>query len=242
LTSLASLAACSSLTPIDDPVYLRINDLEARLIRIERVLDNESLIQLATDISSLRTELQALRGEIETLGFEVESQGTRQRDLYVDLDERISGIEEAQERLSSMPVAGASGAGAAPAAAVSDQQAYDAAFALIQQRNFESAQTAFERFLASYPASTLRSNAQYWLAETHYAQLEFPVALAEFQRVLEAYPDSTKVPDALLKIGYCNFELRDFSAARQALERVAREYPGTQFATDAQARLRQIPN
>lgn len=237
LTCLASLAACSSLTPIDDPVYLRINDLEARLIRIERVLDNESLIQIATDISALRTEVQTLRGEIETIGFEVEGQGTRQRDLYVDLDDRLAQVENAQQRLSTMPVTGASGGGAA----VSDQAAYDAAFALVTQQSFEAAQTAFERFLASYPVSGLRSNAQYWLAETHYAQLAFPAALAEFQRVLDIYPESTKVPDALLKIGYCNIELRNFVAARQSLERVIREYPDTQIATAAQARLRQIP-
>jgi tol-pal system protein YbgF len=236
LTSLACLGACTSLTPINDPVYLRINDLEARLIRIERVLENESLISLAADIASLRTEVQSLLGQVETLGFEVESQGTRQRDLYVDLDQRLVDIEAAQARLATMPVSAAAGAGS-----VSDQQAYDAAFALVQQSNFQGAQAAFQRFLASYPASGLRSNAQYWLAETHYGQLSFQTALAEFQRVVDTYPDSSKMPDALLKIGFCNFELRNFTAARQNLLRVIREFPGTENATAAERRLGQIP-
>lgn len=239
LTSLAGLAACSSLTPIDDPVYLRINDIEARLIRIERVLENESLIQLAADISSLRTEVQAMRGEIETIGFEVERQGTQQGELYDDLDRRLSQIEDAQSRIGASAVGQVSGAGTG--GGFNDQQAYDAALRLIEQQNFKAAQTSFENFLASYPASGLRSNAQYWLAESHYGQLSFQTALAEFQRVIEGYPESAKVPDAMLKVGYSQFQLRNYSAARQTLVRVIREFPGTPVAASAEQKLREIP-
>jgi tol-pal system protein YbgF len=236
LTSLASLGACTSLTPTSDPVYLRINDLEARLIRIERVLENESLIALATDISSLRTEVQSLLGEVETLGFEVESQGTRQRDLYVDLDQRLADIEAAQSRQGSMPIGAAAGG-----AAVNDQQAYDAAFALVQQQSFPEAQAAFQSFLANYPASGSRANAHYWLGQTHYVQLAYAPALAEFQRVVNDFPESNKLTDSLLKIGICSVNLGNPAAARQAFLRVIREFPGTQAATDAEQRLSQIP-
>jgi len=240
LVGLSGLAACSSLTPVDDPIYLRINDIEARLIRIERVLENESLISLAGDITELRNQVQSLLGEVETLGHNADNQNDRNRDLYVDLDQRLAQIEAAQSRLQSAPSAGAGG-GAGGAVAVGDQQAYDAAFALIQQQNFAGAQGAFENFLATYPSSSLRGNAQYWLAESHYAQLQFTTALSEFQRVIDDYPQSSKLPDALLKIGYCNFELRNMSAARQALQQVVRQFPDTTAANLATERLRQIP-
>ena len=236
LLPVAALLGCSSLTPIDDPVYLRITDMEARLLRIERVLENESLVALAGDINALRSEVQALLGQVETLQFELEGQGERSRNLYVDLDSRLQALEAAQERMASMPAAPSG----VPVAAVSDQAAYDQAYGRIQQRDWEAAQTAFANFLVTYPASSLRSNAQYWMAETHFAQLSFNSALGEFQRVIDEYPQSAKVPDALLKIGYCNYELRNFDAARQVLSQVVRQFPDTAAARLAQQRLSQI--
>ena len=236
LSSAVGLSACSSLTPVNDPVYLRITDLEARLIRIERVLENDSLIALAGDIASLRNEVQVLLGEVETLGFQLENQADGNRSLYLDLDERLNDLADAQERLQSMP----SAAAGAPFGGATDQQAYDAAFALIERRDYAASQAAFEGFLASYRSSPLRGNAQYWLAETHYAQLAFTTALPEFQRVIDDYSQSAKFPDALLKIGFSNYELRNFDAARQALLQVLRQFPGTRTATLAEDRLTRI--
>jgi tol-pal system protein YbgF len=231
-----SLAGCSSLTPTNDPVYLRITDMEARLIRIERVLENESLISLAQDIASLRTEVQTLLGDTETLRYELDNQSDRQRDLYVDLDQRLSAIEAAQSRQASMP----SGPAVGGDATLTDAQAYDAAFARIQQQDWVGAQAAFEGFLVAYPVSQRRSNAQYWLGETLYAQLDFRAALAEFQKVLDQYPQSSKMPDALLKIGFSNYELGNSDRAREALLRVVREYPDTSAAGEAEKRLQRI--
>ena len=236
LIAAVGLSACSSLTPVNDPVYLRITDLEARLIRIERVLENESLIALAGDISALRTEVQSLLGEVETLEFQLENQAEGNRSLYLDLNERLNELTDAQVRMQSMP----SAAGGQPFGGATDQQSYDAAFALIEQRNYAASQAAFEQLLATYPSSALRGNAQYWLAETHYAQLEFSTALPEFQRVIDDYPQSAKLPDALLKIGFCNHELRNFDAARQALLQVMRQFPGTSAANLAEARMDRI--
>jgi tol-pal system protein YbgF len=232
------LAACSSLTPVDDPVYLRIQDMEARLIRMERVLENDSVLSLAGDITSLRSEVQQLLGEVETLSFEMNNQAEGNRSLYADLDRRLQILESGQQQLRSGPFPSA---GNVPAAGgLGDQQAYDAAFALVEAQNYSGAQTAFESFLASYPQSPLRANAQYWLAETHYAQLSFRTALAEFERVVNDYPLSNKLPDALLKIGYSNHELGNPDAARQALLRVLREYPDTEIAARAEERLTRI--
>jgi tol-pal system protein YbgF len=247
IASILAVTGCSTLTPVDDPMYLRMTDIEARLIRIERLFDNESLITLATQLDQLRADTQSLRGEVETLRFETQNSAERQRNLYVDVDERLRSMEQAQTRLSVPPpaVGGADNAGFGQSGAVtpsfgSDQEAYDAAFALIQARRYEDAANAFNSFLITRAGSPLSDNAQYWLAETHYVRRQFDTALPEFQKVVNDYPQSAKLPDALLKVGYCNFELQRWDAARAALQQVARLYPDTTAARLAQQRLDRI--
>jgi tol-pal system protein YbgF len=245
-------SGCSSLSPAEDPVALRMQDLEARLIRIERVVENQSLVQLSSEIERLRSETSALRGELETLRFESENSDSRQRELYVDVDRRLQSLETAPRSFGTPPpafgatpgggggaVAGGAAAGAAAAVRPSgtDQQNYQAAFDMISARRYEEAGAAFETFLTHFPTSPLADNAQYWLAETHYVRGQFNDALPEFRKVIEQYPQSAKLPDALLKVGYCQIELGDRNAARTSLQEVMRQFPDTTAARLASQRL-----
>lgn len=237
---------CSTLTPATDPVALRVTDMEARLIRIERVVENQSLVQLSADLDRLKAEAAALRGELETLRFETENSDSRQRELYVDVDRRLQSLET-QPRAFEPPPAqpqpqfGAPSEAPPPAVAArpvgSDQQNYDAAFALLQTRKYPEAQAAFEAFLSQFPTSPRADNAQYWLAETHYVRGQYNEALPVFRKVIEQYPQSAKVPDALLKIGFSQIELGDRAAARTSLQEVMRQYPDTTAARLASQRL-----
>jgi tol-pal system protein YbgF len=253
VTAAIVVSGCSTLSPTEDPVALRLTDMEARLIRIERVVENQSLVELSSEIERLRSETTALRGELETLRFETENSDSRQRELYVDVDRRLQSIEStprAFEPASSSPGFGApaaAAAGAAAGAAVaarptgSDEQNYQAAFDLISARKYEEAGAAFQTFLTQFATSPLADNAQYWLAETHYVRGQFAEALPEFRKVLEQYPQSAKLPDALLKVGYCQIELGDRNAARTSLQEVMRQFPDTTAARLASQRLTNLP-
>jgi tol-pal system protein YbgF len=236
---------CSTLTPADDPVALRVTDMEARLIRIERIVENQSLVQLSTDLDRLKAEAAALRGELETLRFETENSDSRQRELYVDVDRRLQSLETQPRAFEAPPAQqpsfGAPSEAPPPAVAArpvgSDQQNYDAAFALLQTRKYPEAQAAFEAFLSQFPTSPRADNAQYWLAETHYVRGQYNEALPVFRKVIEQYPQSAKVPDALLKVGFSQIELGDRTAARTSLQEVMRQYPDTTAARLASQRL-----
>ena len=254
-------SGCSTLSPTEDPTALRVQDLEARVIRMERVLENQSLVELSSEVERLRAESTALRGEIETLRYETEQSGSRQRELYVDVDRRLQSLESGGARAFEpppstpafgAPAAGAAAAGAAVGSAVgstaapprpqgSDQQNYQAAFDLISARKYAEAGAAFETFLQQFPTSPLADNAQYWLAETHYVRGQFAEALPAFRKVLEQYPQSAKLPDALLKVGYTQIELGDRNAARASLQEVMRQFPDTTSARLASQRLSALP-
>ena len=243
-----ALSACTTTPPAQNPVLLRVTDMEARLIRIERVVENQSLIELATQLDQLQSQMQALRGDIETLRFESENAGNRQRQLYLDVDQRMQLLEQNQARLLAPPPVAVIDptepevieAPARPVLSGSDQDNYQAAFDLLKNGQYMDSAEAFRQFLVVFPSSPLADNAQYWLAETYYVQRQFTTALPAFELVVNSYPNSIKLPDALLKIGFCNYELSQWEPARAALERVVREFPDTTAARLATQRLERM--
>jgi tol-pal system protein YbgF len=225
------LAGCMGPVKPDDPVYAKLGELEQRLDHIERVVNNQSLLELAQRLDDVRAEVDALRGELETLQHDADQGRERDKALTTDLDERLRALEAAG--------AGAA-AGKAATAAGGDQVAYDAAFELLKQARYEQAREAFAAFLKKFPDSTLRDNAQFWLGETWYVSKGFKAALAEFQKVIKDYPDSNKLPDAWLRVGYCNAELGQDEAARKAFATVTEQFPESEAAKRALARLKQM--
>jgi len=259
--AVAAVVGSSSLSARDDPVELKLTDLEARMIRIEKIVNNQSLIELANQLDQLRSETAALRGDIEQLRHDTDSSASRQKELYVDVDKRLQSLEQAERGAALAPpplstpslppassappprsAAAAAGgaAAAAPKPGVSDKQAYQTAFDLLQARKYDEAAKAFTQFLSGYASSPLADNAQYWLAQSHYVQRQFNVALPEFQKVIEKYPQSSKLPDALLKVGYCQSELGNMSAARTALQQVMKQFPDTTAARLATQQLEKL--
>lgn len=226
---------CQLVPPEEDPTHLKQVELDNRLTRVERVVDNQGLMNLMSQIDSLQKENRALRNDVETLRNTVEQGGERQRQLYLDLDQRLQALEK---RGAAAPAAAASGAAAtATTPAGDDRASYQAAFDLLKQGRYEQGTQAFRQFLASYPQSSLADNGQYWLAESLYVAQKYKEALPEFEAVLSKYPQSRKTPDALLKVGYCNYELKRYDAARKALTSVVQGFGDTTAAKLASQRL-----
>lgn len=245
-TALASVVMVSVLVsgcmatipPEEDPVFIKLTQIEQRLERVERVVQNDSLVQLVSRVDALSADIDELRGSSETSGYELQQMSERQRALYADLDERIQAIEtRAQENVMQ---GGSLPPGELPLPNGSDQENYSAAFELLKEGRYEQSARAFEQFLVAYPSSDLADNAQYWLAESYYVSQRFEEALPVFAGVIEDYPQSRKVPDALLKVGYCHHELERWDEAEGALTRVVEDYPETTAARLASKRLEQV--
>ena len=236
------LSGCLAMTPpSEDPVLLKLAELERRLESIERVVQNQSLVSLAQDVSALERRVDELQGTTEEIAYAATETTDRQRELYADLDSRI---QELSERLESASVSVLDGGplapGQLPLPGGTDRDNYQAAFELLKQQRYEPAALAFQQFLVTYPDSDLAANAQYWLAESYYVTQRFEEALAAFGAVVNTYPGSGKVPDAILKIGYCNYELERWDEAKRSLRRVQSEYPETTAARLALQRLERM--
>jgi tol-pal system protein YbgF len=242
-----SLGACSTTPPEEDPVQIKLRDLDARLARIERVMQNQSLLEVSNQLEALRSDVRGMHNDVDQLTNSIESGRKQQRDLYADLDRRMKALES-RGAVSATPSAAVAGAALAPVAGNSppvvadagggdDKSAYQSAFAFLKEGQYEKAVPAFQKFLATYPDSPLAENAQYWLGEANYVNKSYAEADAAFQRVVDKYPQSRKVPDALLKIGYCRYELKQWESAKLVLSQVIAQFPDNPDAKLAQQRI-----
>ncbi len=220
---------------------VRLNELERRLVALERVLASGSLIDLTVQMDELQRQTSELRGRTESLEYNSDGTLSRQRDLYGDLDDRIQYLERNLQASTPASTAAVSPSGGGlPVPGGSDRENYEAAFELLKQQRYPEAGAAFQQFLASFPTSQLADNAQYWLAESYYVTDQFEVALEQFEVVVSDYPRSRKMPDAYLKIGYSNYELQRWEEARDALQRVRDEYADSTAARLADQRLKRM--
>jgi tol-pal system protein YbgF len=232
----AVLAGCASTPPEEDPVVQKLTELDGRLLRIERVLANQSLLELSQRIEAVQAETRTLRGQLDELQHAVNRTQEQQREMYGDVDRRLAALEGGTAA-SSVPSVGGSRAGGLPVPQGDDRANYQAAFDLLKDQKYPEAINAFKQFITTFPNSQVIDNAQYWLGEAHYVTKQYPDALRDFRTVLEKYPDSRKVPDALLKIGFCNYELRNWAEARSALNQVVQRFGDTTAARHASQRL-----
>jgi tol-pal system protein YbgF len=248
-----SLCACATTPGQDDPVMTKLNQLDARLNRLEQAVQNQ--VTMVTQVQAAQTEMREVRGLIEEVQHDLDGVSKRQRNLYVDVDGRLQQLENSPRVTTGgnrvrrpQPTTGrraaklarAPSAGDGNGQGTTDRDAYQGAIALLREGHYQQAAGEFNQFLDRYPDSQFADNAQYWYGETFYVTRKFSEALAAFQKVVSAYPNSQKVSDALLKIGYCDYELGYWDAARAALTRVTNEFTDTTAAHLAQRRLEQM--
>jgi tol-pal system protein YbgF len=239
--SLVAIAGCAVLTgcvttpPEEDPVVQKLTEMDGRLLRLERVLANQSLLDMSQRVEAAQAETRTLRGQLDELQHTLTRTQEQQREMYGDVDRRLAALEGSA---AAGAVGGTSARPSGLPVPEGDHRAnYQAAFDLLKDGKYPEAISAFKQYLTTFPNATLADNAQYWLGEAHYVSRQFPDALRDFRTVLEKYPDSRKTPDALLKIGYCNYELKNWAEARSALNQVVQRFGDTTAARLASQRL-----
>lgn len=232
-----------------DELRQQSEGMAARLGKIEDAAKAQPVLALAAEIEKLREEMRSLRGQIEVLGNNIEGVSKRQRDMYVDLDQRLRRFEQPGAAIA--PAAGAAAPAVAGAEApktaaaasttatvsVDENEAYERAQGQRRIGNYQGAITAFQGFVAKYPKSTLAPRAQYWIGDSYFNLRDFKNAIASQQKLLASYPDSASVPDALLNMASSQLEAGDTATARKTMDSLIARYPSSEAAEKARRRV-----
>jgi tol-pal system protein YbgF len=207
--------------------------IAARLAKLEA--DNEqrgrAMIDLANQIDSLKADIARLRGQIEVLLNDADASTKRQKDLYVDLDNRLRAIEKPSSGDAGDPAKG--GGTLDPA----ESKVYESALNQFKIGNYQGAIAGFQTFIQTWPSSLNAPSAQYWIGNAWFALRDYKAAIAAQQKLIAAWPDSAKAPDAMLNLASSQLEMGDGKAAKRSLEGLLSRYPTSAAAETAKQRL-----
>lgn len=241
----ALLAALSFASALPAPATAGVFDDEEARERIEKLgvqlrgelaeqskrLDivSRNQIDFANQVESIKADIAKLRGQIEVLTHELEAAQKRQKDFYVDLDNRLRKLEQPPvEAKAEAPKVD-------PAQETRD---YETALAALKAAKFKEAAAAFAGFIKAYPNSNLAASAHYWGAYAHTQARDHAAAAELFGKFAAGWPNDERAPTAL-ESRIANLDaLKDWKASRAVVEQLAERYPNSEPGKRAKLRLK----
>ena len=249
----AALAAGCATTPSpDDPTQVKLNDLEARVTRIERVISNQSLVELAQHLDAVQADVRQLRGRIEELEYNQEAMKKQQRDLYSDLDKRIAALGGGSSRVGSPGAAGgadvgagsgagaASGAGSGAGAGVTGGAGAVGSGATGAAGAAGAVGAAAAAGSAATDAGSGASSEEQRVYGQSFDALKagsYSIAITGFKDFLSSYPASPLAENAQYWLGEAYYVTHDLDAASTAFRNVLQKWPNSRKTPDAMLKL-----
>lgn len=221
------------------PQEQRLQSIETRLAEATRKIDNLNFASQSQGIAKLEAEVRGLRGEVERMRYELESSEKRARDLYQDLDRRLSKLEN-EGRAARLAMEPRIAQPPPTPPSQEEEAAYLAVFEKLRGGRYDESIAGFRDLVQRWPEGRYADNAWYWLGESHYAKRDYDAALESFRTLQEKFPASPKVPDAMLKSGMAQLEKKQKAEARATLQKLVAEHPDSSAANVARQRLEQI--
>lgn len=186
--------------------------LEDRVKHLEELNQTRNKVQadISYQLSEIQREVRLLTGQVEDNSFKLKQIQDRQRDLYRDIENRLSGLSNQSTNggqattNNSKPTSNIATVKTNQGNNEVDRSAnreFEAAFALVRAKDFTRAITALDEFLAKHPKSAYSDNARYWLGQVHLVQGNQDQAVTQFLSLIAEFPESTKRSAARVKLG-----------------------------------------
>src|SRR3990167_5296015 len=124
---------------------------DQRLARIEQQMNNLTAMNLPQQITELQQQLAELRGQLQMQSHDLKLLENQQRSFYQDLNQRLGQLKNSENtvKATTTPTLSEHIPSAPPSDPVSlkESQSYKTAFELVSKKEYDKAQTAFERYL-----------------------------------------------------------------------------------------------
>jgi len=216
---------------------------------------NKLQADLSYQFNDIQRQIRELTGQIEEHDFKLKQIQDRQRDLYRDIEYRLSNLSPSGSvKLAPLkdnkvkPLADA--ANAADSDLNNNNQSkntplarreFERAFALVRSKQYQASIVAFKAFLKNYPATSYSANARYWMGQVYMVQNSLDNAAEQFILLTSEFPNSTKTANAMLKLGDIYVKQKKWTSAKAYFNRVAENYTGAkqQLAKNGLQKIRE---
>lgn len=193
--------------------------------------DSTAMANLVIQVQELQDEVRMLRGRLEEQGNELENLKRRQRDQYLDLDQRLSDMRNAQPPVvgggpvvSSRPSQGPVVSPSEDTPEVRAPMDNPSDVTPIGQPQVES---------QAAPVSPAEEKAAYDHAFQALKELRYADAAEDFQSFLDRYPNSEYADNAQYWLGESYYVTRNYDIALTAFETLIRQFPESPKSPDA---------
>lgn len=211
-----------------------LKTVDQRLKRVEKVMD-QSLLELLQEIDALKREIRKLRGELEAQAYELDRSQKRNRDLYLDTDQRIKTIETDRENAlfppaedGSEPADDTSGSlGNLPVFVEAGEDAADSDTAIDELAPEGQAQAP--------PIADEQTT--YQQAYDLLASRQFDAATSAFTNFLNAYPDGSLADNAWYWRGESLYAQQAYLEAIEDFETLISAFPRSGKVPDARLKI-----
>jgi len=202
-------------------------------------MDNrEAMVDLVIQVQQLQDEVRMLRGMLEDQTMELENLGNRQRDQYLDLDQRITDLRSS----SSAPIV----AGSAATGAVTTAGTYNTSGQAVPavREDVPEVRPALDtpssvtgiatpdtqaREVAASPEG---EKAAYDQAFQSLKDLKYATAAEQFQKFVGQYPNSEYADNAQYWLGESYYVTRNYDIALEAFQNLLSIYPDSPKVAD----------
>ncbi len=216
----------------DEEARARVEALRAEHAELVKRVDgiNRNQVDFANQIEAVKADIAKLRGQIEVISYELEATQKRQKDFYVDLDNRVRKLETAPppDAKPETPKLDAA----------QETRDYEAALASLKALKYKEAGAAFLAFIKAYPNGGLAASAHYWGGYAHAQARDHANAADLFGKFAAGWPGDERAAGALESRIASLEALKDVKAARATLELLADKYPATDAGKRAKLRLK----
>lgn len=202
---------------------------------------SELLGELLRQVMQLQQEVSYLRGQSEEQGYQLRKLKSQQKELYADLDRRLTDAAHggfATEGTDGEGLEGSDRVESDSNQNLSDAQvSYNKAFKQFSNKEYTSAKSSFKTFIKDYQKHQLTANAHYILGQLHFNDKEYDKAAFEFEAVYSQFPN-TKIKDrAMLKLAQTHEIKGDTAAAKKAYQSLVKAFPDSTAGKLAKVKL-----